>query len=480
MEIKRILKEFTELEDSKKEILKENISNFVKEKNKCLGMHYSTFSFVKDETKCVEKRYLDILLKDLDFDLENRMKLAALIEEAYHISFKSKDILNYQKPTSTALIPDMSNTIEAMKYYKEQEESKEEYAELDELLNKSDLDEEDKNKLKLNIKKLANTKLNILITGGTGVGKSSTINSLFNMGDEYKQEFSEIGTTSKPQTMEIKKYEIGRNLVLWDSPGLGDGIKDSEHIAKINKKLHEKDSKGNALIDLVLVIVDAKTRDLGTTYYLITNVIIPALGENAKDRILIALNKCDQALEGDFWVKGDSPYPEEELIKYLDESVKIISDRIYETTSVRIEPIYYSSGKSRNGIQENPYNLGKLLNFIIDYTPSKKRAVFKGKINENKNNWKSNEKVKPNTNNFNSSRNQTNNHTYNQTDNTTKDYKALADEKIEKSFWDNLCDGVGKAVDFVVENKEKIMAGITTAFAIGKEVLSFFASSKKK
>ncbi|MBT0883539.1 GTPase [Campylobacter sp. 2018MI13] len=443
MEIKRILKEFTDLEESKKEILKENILNFVKEKSK-------PTIFANLMLSTCPKEYLDILLKDLDFDLENRMKLAALIEEAYHISFKSKDILNYQKPTSTALIPDMSNITEVMKYYKEQEESKEEYTELDEILNKSDLDEEDKTKLKLNIKKLANTKLNILITGGTGVGKSSTINSLFNMGDEYKQEFSEIGTTSKPQTMEIKKYEIGRNLVLWDSPGLGDGIKDSEHIAKINKKLHEKDSKGNALIDLVLVIVDAKTRDLGTTYHLITNVIIPALGENAKDRILIALNKCDQALEGDFWVKGDSPYPEEELIKYLDESVKIISDRIYETTSVRIEPIYYSSGKSRNGIQENPYNLGKLLDFIIDYTPSKKRAVFKGKINENKNNWKSNEKVKPNTNNFNSSNNQSTS--------TTKDYKALADEKIEKSFWDNLCDGVGKAVDFVVENKEKIMA----------------------
>lgn len=443
MEIKRILKEFTDLEESKKEILKENILNFVKEKSK-------PTIFANLMLSTCPKEYLDILLKDLDFDLENRMKLAALIEEAYHISFKSKDILNYQKPTSTALIPDMSNITEVMKYYKEQEESKEEYAELDEILNKSDLDEEDKTKLKLNIKKLANTKLNILITGGTGVGKSSTINSLFNMGDEYKQEFSEIGTTSKPQTMEIKKYEIGRNLVLWDSPGLGDGIKDSEHIAKINKKLHEKDIKGNALIDLVLIIVDAKTRDLGTTYHLITNVIIPALGENAKDRILIALNKCDQALEGDFWVKGDSPYPEEELIKYLDESVKIISDRIYETTSVRIEPIYYSSGKSRNGIQENPYNLGKLLKFIVDYTPSKKRAVFKGKINENKNNWKSNEKVKPNTNNFNSSNNQSTS--------TTKDYKALADEKIEKSLWDNLCDGVGKAVDFVVENKEKIMA----------------------
>ncbi|MBZ8006534.1 50S ribosome-binding GTPase [Campylobacter sp. RM9334] len=465
MEIKRILKEFTDLEEIKKEILKENILNFVKEKSK-------PTIFANLMLSTCPKEYLDILLKDLDFDLENRMKLAALIEEAYHISFKSKDILNYQKPTSTALIPDISNITEVMKYYKEQEESKEEYTELDELLNKSDLDEEDKNKLKLNIKKLANTKLNILITGGTGVGKSSTINSLFNMGDEYKQEFSEIGTTSKPQTMEIKKYEIGRNLVLWDSPGLGDGIKDSEHIAKINKKLHEKDSKGNALIDLVLVIVDAKTRDLGTTYHLITNVIIPALGENAKDRILIALNKCDQALEGDFWVKGDSPYPEEELIKYLDESVKIISDRIYETTSVRIEPIYYSSGKSRNGIQENPYNLGKLLDFIIDYTPSKKRAVFKGKINENKNNWKSNEKVKPNTNNFNSSNNQSTS--------TTKDYKALADEKIEKSLWDNLCDGLGKAVDFVVENKEKIMAGITTAFAIGKEVISLFTSSKKK
>ena len=55
------------------------------------------------------------------------------------------------------------------------------------------------------------------------------------------------------------------------------------------------------LIDLVLVILDGSTRDLGTSYELINNVIIPNLGENKKDRILVAINQADAAMKGRHW-----------------------------------------------------------------------------------------------------------------------------------------------------------------------------------
>ncbi|WP_253850390.1 GTPase family protein [Moraxella nonliquefaciens] len=139
-----------------------------------------------------------------------------------------------------------------------------------------------KAKLFQNISRLKNTKLNLMIVGGTGVGKSSTINALFGM------EKAKVGVSSNPETMDIKSYELG-NVILWDSPGLGDGKQaDERHTKAIISKLTEKDSKGELLIDMVLVILDGGSRDLGTSYELINNVIIPNLGQD-KSRLLVAI-----------------------------------------------------------------------------------------------------------------------------------------------------------------------------------------------
>ena len=48
------------------------------------------------------------------------------------------------------------------------------YSEIEEIINSEALNEETKSKLMLALTKLRNEKLNILITGGTGCGKSST------------------------------------------------------------------------------------------------------------------------------------------------------------------------------------------------------------------------------------------------------------------------------------------------------------------
>ena len=223
---------------------------------------------------------------------------------------------------------------------------------------------------------LKEQKLNLMITGATGCGKSSTINALFDL------DVAKIGTGPNLETMEITRYDLD-NLILWDTPGLGDGKEaDARYTKNIVNKLLEKDEKGNFLIDLVLVILDGSLRDLSISYELINNVIIPNLGENKKNRILVAINQADMAMKGRYWNYKENK-PEPKLVEFLEEKVKSVGKRIKEATGLDITPIYYSAGFKEDGIKQNPYNLSKLLYYIIKHTPKEKRASYAQNINQN-------------------------------------------------------------------------------------------------
>ena len=207
--------------------------------------------------------------------------------------------------------------------------------------------EKEKNMMLKQFLKQKEEKLNIMITGATGCGKSSTINALFG---ENK---AKVGMGVDPETMEITKYNLD-NVILWDSPGLGDGKEaDIKHSKNIINKLLERDDKGDYLIDLVLVILDGSTRDLGTSYDLINNVIIPNLGEEKDSRILIAINQCDVAMKGRYW-NYENNEPEQKLVDFLEEKVESVKKRIKEATGVNVEPIYYSAGFKDGDEEQKP------------------------------------------------------------------------------------------------------------------------------
>ncbi|MGN1137381.1 MAG: GTPase family protein [Oscillospiraceae bacterium] len=297
--------------------------------------------------------------------------------------------------------------------------------------NSTTISEEEKVKLLTKVHNLRDRKINLMITGATGCGKSSTINALFD------SEVAKVGQGADPETMKITRYELN-NLVIWDSPGLGDGKEnDIEHSKKIIQKLNECDEDGNALIDLVLVIIDGSTRDMGTSYQLINEVIIPNLGENKKDRILVAINKCDGAMSGRHWIYSENR-PDEKLVDFLKEKVMSVHDRIYEATGVDIEPIYYAAGFKEDDDEQKPYNLSKLLYFIIQHTPKEKRLVYATNMSKEPDVWKSDDEL--------------------------QDYR----EEIRHSFMEAFVDSISEGADYGEQIGEALF-GTSGAF-LGKFV----------
>ena len=70
--------------------------------------------------------------------------------------------------------------------------------------------------------------LDVMVTGVTGAGKSTTLNSLF------KKTISEVGSGTNPMTMELDSYSLSDAVRFWDTPGLGDGVsRDAQHSRKL-------------------------------------------------------------------------------------------------------------------------------------------------------------------------------------------------------------------------------------------------------
>lgn len=93
-------------------------------------------------------------------------------------------------------------------------------------------------------------------------------------------------------------------------------------------------------------------------------------------------------MKGRYW-DYDKNEPMEQLKAFLEEKVQSVKRRILEATKVVIEPIYYSAGFKEEGMEQcRPYDLSKLLYYIVKATPSEKRAVYIDNINQNENMWK--------------------------------------------------------------------------------------------
>lgn len=250
--------------------------------------------------------------------------------------------------------------------------------------------------------------LSILIIGGTGVGKSSTINAI------YGENRVKVGSNPNPQTQEIEQCQISKNLTLYDSPGLGEGSeKDKQHMEKIHKLLTDTDENGNAKIDLALVIIDATVKGLGQEYETI-KYLLKTLGDSK--RILIGLNKCDCAVSERFFNRKDNKLGEQQE-KFLQEKVADLLMRIKADTELSLgknDIVYYSAGfyDENTQTQDKLYNISQLAEMILNKIPRKKRVVQETEVKDD----------------------------------------VRDDDK--KSFWDSVLDFIDEATDQIPEIKK--------------------------
>ena len=206
--------------------------------------------------------------------------------------------------------------------------------------------------------------LDVMVTGVTGAGKSTTLNAFF------QKTVAKVGDGVDPETMELDAYALNDYFRVWDTPGLGDGVEmDKIHKKKLVDLLYKTYSKDNQIygfIDMALVIIEGSTRDMGSTYTLLNEVIVPNI---QKDRILVVINQADIAMKGYYW-NSITKSPDPQLISFLNEKAISIKERVKEATGVDIiTPVYYSA--------EYGWNVKAVFDFIINNMPTEKRKFMR-------------------------------------------------------------------------------------------------------
>lgn len=196
--------------------------------------------------------------------------------------------------------------------------------------------------------------------GETGVGKSSTLNALFNAGLEVSHVKACTQTVQKVDVSFNEVEGVNGALVAYDMPGLGESqLKQREHIALYEQVLKD--------VDVALWILDAQNRAIASVQQYLEKEL-KAIHPRLLERMVIALNKVELVYPGETDWHPLANLPSEEQ----EENIKGI---IFDVKRKIREVLPNWQGKIIGYSAHKRYNLPQLFDAMMDAVPNKRRWV---------------------------------------------------------------------------------------------------------
>lgn len=203
----------------------------------------------------------------------------------------------------------------------------------------------------------------IALIGLTGVGKSSTINALFNAGVEVSH-FEPCTQVAAPIAGDLFQF-TGRKgkLIIYDMPGLGEGKRaDERHFATYRETL--------PTVDAAVWVIAAPERAM-TPIQTGLERLAAESGSAVTDKIVFAINKIDRVHPGETAWNPTVNLPGPEQAEILLEYTKFVDRAITEVLPER-------SGQTVPYSATRRYNLESLMEQIVARTADN-RAWLVGK-----------------------------------------------------------------------------------------------------
>jgi uncharacterized protein len=184
----------------------------------------------------------------------------------------------------------------------------------------------------------------VAVIGKSGVGKSSTINSLFNLTEKV----SHVDAGTLEEAERTVTLSNGVPLTIVDMPGLGEDLDRDREYEAIYKRILPQS-------DLVLYVVQADLKALSMDQRILRDIVSPIM-RDFKDRLVVGLNQVDKIGPGDWNSKFNRPSPDQE--ESIDRRCKDIRQKLKREVRIDADQIEYYSATKR-------YRLFELLAAII-------------------------------------------------------------------------------------------------------------------
>lgn len=198
--------------------------------------------------------------------------------------------------------------------------------------------------------------------GLCGVGKSSTINALFNAG----QEINHVVACTKAATEihgDVSKYtgSKGKDIIVYDMPGLGEDIdEDIKHLEVYGKVLPK--------VDVVVWTISAGDRKMGPEQEALMK-LQQLFGKSFTDRLVIVINKADTIAPGETDWNNTLNMPSLDQKRNLDEFEMYVYNKIQKVLPGWKGGLVAYSAKYQ-------FRLDILMTTIIEAVPLERRWVY--------------------------------------------------------------------------------------------------------